>query len=405
MRIWTRVLSSLALLTSVLVAGIATAPDPALALKAKQSLARTSSDTSTCTYSSARQLSAIQVAGPLVHEQLKWARRGERQYIRYTPALQGLTATGAWANVPGKAIQRVIRLNTWNAHTWRQLKTVTMSIPTGFKASAFRVTATVRWYGSSQRPAAKRTLLLTSYDGGQTSCLATRSAPAPKPAPGSQSLAVSPSAAVVATGQAFSGAFTATGVTGSETITKTLYGPQASPAGCSGPVARQTSTTISASGTYPIEAVAESVSGYYFWGISAAGNSSLTAASACASASVAVRKQISVAVGNGNRYMTAPITATVAISGFDRQMTGTWTGVLWGPFDTIAAATCSGDKHSTLVAHAPISPAAGATYSTTLSKSLSKVAYWRWQATFDTNGLETGTTTCSPVFHTLKTAP
>jgi len=78
MRIWTRVLSSLALLTSVLVAGIATAPDPALALKAKQSLARTSSDTSTCTYSSARQLSAIQVAGPLVHEQLKWARRGER---------------------------------------------------------------------------------------------------------------------------------------------------------------------------------------------------------------------------------------------------------------------------------------------------------------------------------------
>lgn len=379
-------------------AALTLAAGGAATARTSHGLAAASATPSTCTYDGLA-LSSITAAGPSVREQAAYRRHHQRQWVRYTAGLQALSGT-SWKAVPHSGRHKVKRLHTWAT----RMPALTLAVPAGGGASAYRVTTTVRWYKPDGRHVArKQSLVLTGYSSGATSCLAR------KPAPGSQGLAVSGSVGAASTGQSFGGAFTVSNLVGSETVTSTLYGPQTSPAGCSGTVARQTISTVGRSGTYSIPTATESVSGYYFWGVASSGNGSTSRGNACASAPVAVRRPISISVSDGNRYYgSGPVTGVVSIAGFDRQLGATWTGILWGPYGTKAAADaagCTGTAHTTLVSNAAIAPAAGSVYKYTLKKTLGSAYFWRWGATFNGNGLESAARTCSATFHTLKTAP
>lgn len=369
-------------------------------------LAAASATPSTCSYDGL-VLSSITAAGPAVREQAAYRRHHQRQWVRYNASLQALSGT-TWKAVPHSGRHKVKRLHTWTT----RMPALTLAVPSAGGAGAYRVTTTIRWYRPDGRHVAKKqSLVLPSYSSGATSCLARKPAPTPKPAPGSQSLAVGPNRSLASTGQAFNGAFTATGLSGSESVAVTLYGPMTTKSGCTGPVASSSSVTASGSGTFTLPTVAEATSGYYYWGVSTAGNSRTVGASACASTAVTVRKPATVTVTTINRFFSKPITAEIAIGGTDRALASTWTGVLWGPFSTLSAANannCTGSVHHTLVANRAITVQPGTTAKVTISPTgtyWQTSAYWRWSGVYYGNDLQTGKAVCSAVFHTLKTAP
>jgi len=366
---------------------------------------------SACHYTSGT-LRKISAAGPLVHMEKRF-KAYSAQYVDHSYSLQGLSGS-TWHNVKGHQTDGKQALVTKShVRRWQTLKRTTVRVPKALSYSGYRVQVIVRWHSpATYRVDKTQRLVLAAYSTGswcatkQPAAGTTTGAPAKPAAParGGQAVSVAADHSSSTTGAAFGGAYSTSGVKGSETATMTLYGPQTSPAGCTGAVAQQSSTTISSDSTYPLPAAAPGVSGYYYWGVSLAGDGQVTAASACAPAPVTVVKPISISVADGARYTTAPITAVVTISGFDRQQSASWSGVLWGPYSTLAAAqaaNCTGSLHHTITANAAISPAAGSTYQHAVSTTVGQSAFWTWGAIYNGTALEGSAHVCSAVFHTL----
>lgn len=204
--------------------------------------------------------------------------------------------------------------------------------------------------------------------------------------PQTLTMTASPSTAIVGTPIRVVGKVS--GDAASRIATATLHGPfeSATSPDCSGQAAATVSLAVGGDGDYAWPAVSPGAGGYYAWRIAVDGSDTNVPVSACG-ATVKVRGRASVTLtAPGAAPLWETVAARVTVSGLPFGGPVDVTTTLYGPYDTAAAATCTGTYRERS------QPWPGNGTLTSESFSVQKTGWYAWRSSLPEGDLWLGAT-------------